>query len=122
MKCAGSNTNDTNTQSGMQKGLVEIAPFVKRHSAIFPGLAVKDQIRERNGTANDCGTIEQFLRQVLRGALSHAVCRLNICALEGALEGLARLLERRLLCRLLEGAILMEESDRRVRRLRELFD
>ena len=121
MKRAGSNTNDTNAQSSMQEGLIEIAPLVQRHSAIFSRFAVKDQVRDRNGAADDGGAIEQFLRQIPR-ALSHAVCRLDIRALESALEGLPRLLERRLLRRLLEGAILMEESDCHVRRLWELFD
>lgn len=121
MKCAGRNTNNTKAQSGVHKCLIQEAPFESWHAAIFSGFSVKDHVRSHHGTANDGRAIKQFLRQITRIRL-HSVCRLHVSAFEGALERLAGLLKGRLLCRLLEGSILVEKADCAVGRLGELFE
>lgn len=89
MQGACRHTDDPDTQASMHEGVVQIRPFVGRHTTIFPGLAVEHEVRGGYRTADDGGAIEELLRHApgIRGRVLAAL--LHIGAAEGLLEDIS---------------------------------
>lgn len=51
-----SDTDDANTESGVEKGRVEIGALEHRHTTVFSGLTVEDSIDGDKRTSKDCAT------------------------------------------------------------------
>ena len=79
----------------MHECLVEKRSFIKRYTAIFSRLAVEDEIRGDDGTANDGGAIEEPLGHAAGVGAHKLAARLDVGATEGLLEGISRVGECR---------------------------
>ena len=94
MQSARRHTNDSNAQPSMHKGFVEEGPFVRWHAAIFPSLAVEQDVRGDDGPAYDGGAIKELLRHAGRVRTHDLAAGLHVGATEGLLEGISRFGER----------------------------
>lgn len=75
--------DDAHPQTRMHKGLIEVRPFVRGHPAIFSCFAVEDEVRGKDGGANDTGAVEETLGQVASLGASDGRRRLDVCPVEG---------------------------------------
>lgn len=90
MQGARRHTDDANTQAGVHEGFVEKGPFVRRHTAIFPSLAVEHDVRGDHGATNEGGAVEELLGDTAAVGAHDLATRLHVCATEGLLEGISR--------------------------------
>lgn len=82
--------DDANTQAGVHEGFVEESPFVRRHAAIVPGLAVEHDVRGDNGAANEGGAVKELLGDAAAVGPHDLAARLHVGTTEGLLEGISR--------------------------------
>lgn len=85
------NCNDTDSQTGVQESVIQVAPFVRRHSAILSRFAVEDQVRSDDCSSDDGSSVEQSLSKV--ATLGDAVSGLHVRPAESILESLSRAAE-----------------------------
>ena len=64
VESAGGNADDTETETGMQEGLIEKVPLKGGHAAIFSGFSVKNDVRRNDGPSNNSGSVDELLRQI----------------------------------------------------------
>ncbi len=57
-------TDDTNTQTSVQKRRIQVGSLVGRHAAIFSGFAVEDEVDGDDSTTEDSTTCQKSLEQL----------------------------------------------------------
>ena len=93
VQSAGSDTNDSYTESSMQKGIIQVSAFIFRHAAIFPHLAIEHEVDADQRGAEDTRSIEQTLPQFwIR--IGRRWSLLHVGPSEGRAEDIVRFCER----------------------------
>lgn len=82
----GGDTNDADSESGVQECVVEVGALKGRHAAVFTRLAVEDEVDGQQSSSEDGATVHEALRQVATGG-DGVVCILLVTTTERLLEG-----------------------------------
>lgn len=92
VESASGNSNDSDSQSGVQESVIQIASLKWWHSSIFSRLAVEDQVDGKQRSSKDCAAIQQALgnialreRVLWRRSLVSPLARLAECLSEDIL-------------------------------------
>lgn len=73
VKCICSNADDSDSETGVQKSIIEVRSFIRRHATVLASLAVEDHV-DRNKRATKYGAAYRIV-SLLCSLLSLSICR-----------------------------------------------